>query len=289
VVSGGFGVGTTGGAQKIEFAVVGGGFGPSLGGSVVFLNAFLNSGFTPGPPGFSGQTGQLAFASVTPSFANNTGVGSQAAFSGSNLIAFGNGPAGSALSGNLGSGTVVETGSAALVDGGALNWGRWTGATTVYPSPNTGATSPPTGVPYVLGDGNTVVPTSGTFLYTFAGGPNPVNTSGTVGVLSGGAFNVSFGATSGTLSVATPLSLAVGGVNYSLGSCVSGCIFSNSPAITGTMQITGTCTGGICSASAPAVANATGIFVGPQGAGFAVAGNVFSPAPAVSFAAGFKR
>ena len=283
-VFGGFDVGT-GGPNGFEFAVVGGGLNGTLAGPVVFLNAYQSSGFTPGA---SGQTGELAFASATPSFANNTGTGSLSQFSGANLIAFGTGSPGSALSGSLGAGTVIETGSTLLVDGSTMNWGRWSGSTTVFPSPNTGATSPPTGVPYVLGDGNTVMPISGTFLYTYAGGPNPVNTSGIVGTFSGGALNVSFGSTSGTIAVATPLSLAVGGVNYSLTTCTA-CTFTNSPAITNTMNFSGTCSGGACSTSAAASSNATGVFVGPQGAGLALAGNIFSPAPTVAYAAGFKQ
>ncbi|MBX9905203.1 MAG: FecR family protein [Burkholderiales bacterium] len=283
-VSGGFDIGT-GGPNGYELAVVGGGFNGTLAGPVVFLNSYQSNSFTPGP---SGQTGELAFASATPSFANNTGTGSLSQFSGTNLIAFGNGSPGSALSGSLGAGTVIETGSTLLVDGSTMNWGRWSGSTTVFPSPNTGVTSPPTGVPYVVGNGNTVLPISGSFTYTFAGGPNPVNTSGAIGLFSGGALNISFGATSGTIAVATPLTLAVGGVNYSLTTCTA-CTFTNSPAITNTMSLSGTCVGGVCSASAPASSNATGVFVGPQGAGLALAGNIFSPAPTVAFAAGFKR
>jgi hypothetical protein len=63
----------------------------------------------------------------------------------------------------------------------------------------------------------------------------------------------------------------------------------------GNMVLSGSCSGGAyCSTSTPATANAAGIFVGPQGAGLAVAGNVNVPSqpttvPVVTFAAGFKR
>jgi hypothetical protein len=242
------------------------------------------------PPPAATITGQVAWANggalpVANTASLNT---SQVTLSGANLIAFGDGA--TFPSGMLNSGTIVETGSVALVDGSTMNWGRWTGAgVQVISSPGNVAINPATGVPFVLGSANTILPTSGSFLYSFAGGPNPVNTSGNVGSFTGGAFNVTFGSTSGSMSVASPLTMSVGGVGYSLNSCSSGCTFANSPAIAGNMVLTGTCFGGACSTSSGATANAAGIFVGPQGAGLAVAGNVTSLAPTVTFGAGFKR
>jgi hypothetical protein len=232
------------------------------------------------------MTGQIAYANASPSVPGATFSLSSnlTQFSGSNPVAFSS--PNSSLSASLAGGTIVETGSVALVDGSTMNWGRWSGATQVV-DPVVGVISPSTGVPFVVGAANTVLPTSGTFLYTYAGGPNPVNVNGTVGTFGGGAFNVSFGSTSGSLTVATPLTMSVGGVNYSLGSCSSGCSFT-SPSV-GNMVLNGSCVGGACSTFGAATANAAGIFVGPQGAGFATAGNVTSLAPTVTFGAGFKR
>jgi hypothetical protein len=284
-----FGTGLTG-TNGYEASVVAGVVSGTQAGDVAFLNAYTLNSFTAGPPPAPPVTGQVAWANggalpVANTASLNT---SQVTLSGNNLVAFGDGV--TFPSGMLNSGSIVETGSTPLVDGSTMNWGRWTGAgVQVISSPGNVAINPSTGVPFVLGSANTVLPTSGSFLYSFAGGPNPVNTSGNIGSFTGGAFNVSFGSTSGSMTVASPLTLSVGGVGYTLNSCSSGCTFANSPAIAGNMVLTGTCIGGACSTSGPATANAAGIFVGPQGAGLAVAGNVTSLAPTVTFGAAFKR
>jgi hypothetical protein len=276
------------GTVGYEFAVVGGLVMGTQAGEVAFLNAHLASSFTPGAlPNI--QTGQLAYAYPYPAYSAG-GVFSlptnSTVYSGVNPISFN---AGSSF-GSLAGGSIVETGSIGLADGGTMNWGRWSGATSIT-DPIIGTYTPATGVPFVVGNANVTLPTSGTFLYSFAGGPNPTNASGAIGSFTGGAFNVSFGSTSGSMSVASPLTLAVGGISYSLNSCSGGCTFTNSSTVAGNMVLNGTCVGGACSTSAPATGNAAGIFVGPQGAGLAVAGNITtSPStPTVSFAAGFKR
>src|SRR6185436_4959358 len=76
--------------------------------------------------------------------------------------------------------TIVERGSMGLVDGGAMNWGRWTNAASIT-DPIIGTYNPQSGVPFVVGNSNVTLPTSGTFLYSFAGGPNPTSATGTVG------------------------------------------------------------------------------------------------------------
>ena len=283
--SGGFSVGLTG-PVGYEFSAVGGGVDGTKGGAVVFLNAFSASSFTPGAPPASAVTGVVAYANAAPVVVEVATLTTfQLTLSGANLATYGNGTA--FPSGSLGGGSVVETGSAALVDGGNMNWGRWSGPGLQVVTSSNGTLSPASGVPFVLGNANAVLPTSGTFLYSFAGAPNPVDTNGTVGSFTGGAFNVSFGATAGSLTVASPLTLAVGGVSYSLNSCAS-CTFTNAVPISA-MSLSGTCSGGACSVSSSANSAAIGQFVGPQGAGFAVAGSVISVAPAVTFAAGFKR
>jgi len=272
------------GPNGYEMAVVGGGFYGTTAGPVVFLNAYQSSSFTPGPAPISNQTGWVAYA--TPSGPEVAPVISPI-FSGTNLIAYGDGI--NFPSGMLNSGTVAETGSAALVDGSTMRWGRWTGPSVQVIASNNVALNPVTGVPYVVGDANPVLPTSGTFTYAYAGGPKPVDATGTVGTFNGGAFNVSFGPTS-TISVATPLSLTVGAANFSLTTCTSNCTFTSSQPMTATV-LTGTCSGGACGSTAPSTATGvgTGVFVGPQAGGLAVSGAIISPAPTVSFAAGFKR
>jgi len=288
---GSFQTGLTG-PNGYDFAVAAGIVFGTQAGEVAFLNGHLASSYTPGPlPQI--LTGQLAYAYPFPGYSAG-GVFSlptnSTVYSGSNPIAFN---AGSSF-GALGGGSIVETGSIGLADGGTMNWGRWSGATSIT-DPIIGTYTPASGVPFVVGNANVTLPTSGSFIYSYAGGPNPTNASGAVGSFSGGAFNVTFGSTSGSMSVSTPLVLSVGGLSYQLATCTSGCTFTNNPGIAGNMVLSGTCSGGAyCSASTPATANAAGIFVGPQGAGLAVAGNVNVPSqpttvPVVTFAAGFKR
>jgi hypothetical protein len=285
-----FGYFTTGltGPVGYEGAAVPGLVSGTKAGDVAFLNLYLVNTFTAGPAP-SQLTGQIAYANLSPSVPGATFTLSSnlTTFDSANNPIFFSSPNSSLVAG-LGSGTIVETGSTALVDGSTMNWGRWTGATSVI-DPVVGTISPSTGVPYAVGQ-NATLPTSGTFLYSFAGGPKPTNVSGVSGTFTGGAFNVSFGSTSGSLSVASPLTLSVGGVGYSLVSCTSGCSFTNTSPVAGNMVLSGTCTGPACS-TGPNVAtgNAAGVFVGPQAGGLAVAGSVTSAAPTVTFAAAFKR
>jgi len=285
-VTGGFSGGHDEGINGYELAVVGGGFYGTVAGPVVFLNAYQSDSYTPGPAPISNQTGWLAYGTpngpeVAPILSPN--------FSGTNLIAYGDGI--NYPSGMLNSGTVAETGSATLVDGSTMRWGRWIGPSVQVIASNNVVLNPPTGVPYVVGDANAVLPTSGSFTYTYAGGPNPVDATGFVGTFNGGAFQVTFGPTS-TIDVAptNPLSLTVNGANFSLTTCTTNCTFTGSSPMTATV-LSGTCSGGACGPTAPSTATGvgTGVFVGPQAAGLAVSGVITSPAPSVSFAAGFKR
>ena len=281
------------GANGYEFAAAGGSFtGTQASGRVAFLNTYLNDSFTAGPPR---QSVLLAHASAS---GGNHGPLAQPndtlTFSGGLLTAYQSDNANSAIpSGNLNTGTVVETGTVALTDGGTMNWGRWTGSTVqVLAQPSNTLVNPPTGVPYIRGDHTNTLPTSGSFTYSYAGGPNPANSLGNVGTFNGGAFSVAFGATS-SISVATtsPLSLTVGGVSYSVNSiCGGSCTFGPAPEVTASLS--GTCSGGACgSTGSPLNGTLVGRFMGPQAGGFATAGNINSTsgAPTVSFAAGFKR
>jgi len=144
-------------------------------------------------------------------------------------------------------------------------------------------------VPFVIGDTAIRLPSSGSFIYSLAGGPSVVDANGKVGgQLTAGAFKVGFGTTQ-SISVATPLTFAVGGESYTLSSACGGtCSFNGATTSMG-MSLSGVCTGGSCANSAAALANATGLLVGTQAGGLSVVGTVSSPAPTVTFAGAFKR
>src|SRR5205085_671106 len=116
-------------------------------------------------------------------------------FSGTDLISFTS--PNSTLTGNLASGTIVGRGSAALIDGTTISWGRWSGATQVN-DPVVGSISPSTGLPFVVGVSGTI-PTSGSFTYSVAGGVASTTTNPTPGVggtVTAGTASVTFGTTS---------------------------------------------------------------------------------------------
>lgn len=283
-VTGGFSVGT-GGPTSYELAVVGGGFYGTLAGPVIFLNAYESSSFTPGA-----LSKTLAVAYGSPTLGSNNMTLSQVngdimTFSGNNLISFyGSAGPGAFPAGNLNGNSVIETGSTtAVADGSVMQWGRWIGSTVTVIGTGGTITNPPTGVPYVYGDYTSALPASGTFTYSYGGGPNPVDILGNVGTFSGGAFTVSFGGTS-TISIATPLSLAVNGGNYSLTTlCGGSCTFS-SPTMSG--NVTGTCSGTGCTGS-PVFGFMSGRFTGISAGGLAVAGNFGGTG--ITFTGAFNR
>jgi hypothetical protein len=169
-------------------------------------------------------------------------------------------------------------------------WGRWSdgsvtkqvaGVTTVY--------TPAAGVPFVIGDTATNLPTSGSITYSLAGGPSVVDASGNIGgQLTHGAFKVGFGA-SQTISVATPLTFAIGGESFKLSTACGGVCTFNGATTSMSMTLSGTCSGGVCANSSAATSNATGLLVGIQAGGLNVVGTVSSPAPTVTFAGAFKK
>ena len=237
--SGFFGAGTDG-PNGYDFAVFATQVNGTKAGDVATLGLYTSSSFTPGAPPAGGLTGQVAY-SISSTQVNSFGAGGTGfVFSGSDLISFNNFPSGSP-SGSLNTGTIVERGSTTLIDGSVMNWGRWSGPGVQINDPILGMINPATGVPYVVGSASVTLPTSGTFTYNFAGGPNPVNTSGSIGAwdpVSPGALSVAFGST-GSISVATPLKFNVAGATYLLNSmCGGSCTFTgNSLAV----NFNGTC------------------------------------------------
>jgi hypothetical protein len=287
VASGDFGVGLTG-AQGFEFAVVPGKVTGTQAGEVAFLNTYTVSTFTSGPPPAPPLAGQAAWSHNSPSLAGTWSLATFDTIYNANgqPISFNQMQTG-VPKGMLGAGSIVEAGGTSLVDGGIMNWGRWAGGQ--INDPVYGVVTVNSGVPFVVGNANVTVPSSGSFVYNLAGGPNVVTNTGVVGgPLTSGSLQVSFGATQ-TISVSTPLQFAVGGVSYNIGSCVSGCSNSGGNVVFGTMALQGTCTGGACSVSSMASGNMAAFLVGPQAGGIAAAGNMFSPAPTVTFAGAFKR
>lgn len=292
VANGGFSVGLTG-PVGYELAVVPGVVGGTQAGGAAFLNTYMVSTFTPGAApsgGLAGLAGQVAWSHNAPSLAGTWSLStSSTTYNGSNQpIAFNTGMTGVPI-GTLGAGSIVESGSAALVDGGTINWGRWQGGQ--INDPIAGIVTVNSGVPFVVGNANTIVPSSGSFVYNLVGGPNVVTNTGTVGgALTAGAFMMTFGATQ-TLAVSTPLQFSVGGMNYNLSSCSANCSMAGPAVVMGTIVLSGTCSGGgACSTPSPASANGAAFLLGPQAGGLAVVGNVFAGlAPTVTFAGAFKR
>ena len=287
-----YGVGTDG-PNGYDFSVFAGQVNGTKAGDVGFINLYLVNSFTPGPAPTGQVNAEVAWADPTnaPGSTFSVSTGPNAVFDTSNnLQAFTNPTPCSTgtctLAATLGTGSIVNPGSTTLLDGGTMNWGRWSGGQVTDRISGVVTTyTPPGGVLFVGGTGNTLVPTSGSFTYTFAGGPPVVNTAGVVGSsLSQGAFLVGFGATQ-TISVSTPLVMSVGGATVTLSTaCGGSCSFSG-PAAIMNIPLSGSCTG---PCSSIVSGSGTGFFVGPQAKGLAVAGNVFT-SPTITFAGAFKQ
>lgn len=282
-----FAVGLTG-TQGYEFAAVPGVVFGTQAGDVAFLNAYTVNTFTSGPAPTGLLAGQVAWSNSSPSVAGTWSLSTADTLynASGQPISFNTSISG-VPQGMLGSGSIVETGSTSLVDGGTMNWGRWSGGQ--INDPIYGVVTVASGVPFVVGNANTQLPTSGSFIYNLVGGPNVVTNAGVVGgPLTAGAFQVNFGTTQ-SISVSTPLQFAVGGVSYNISSCTSGCSTSGGSVVMGNLVLQGSCVGGACSTSSSASANAAAFLLGPQAGGLGVAGNTFSPQGTVTFAGAFKR
>lgn len=304
--TGGFGVGLTG-TQGYEFAVVTGAVSGTQAGPVVFLNGHTVNTFTPGPAPVGPLWAQIAWSEPVYAPASTWTISNGTTFNASNQpTAFTNpscvAPANCLISAAL-TGAIVNPGSITLVDGGVMNWGRWSSAAfTDRFSGVVNMYSPPTGVPFVAGTQPGSTFPAGSFVYTLAGGTF-ASTAGASGTLTvgptPGAFSIGFGSNM-TISVVAPIQFTVAGAGtYSLnslasiggGSCSAGTCTGPLQNIPG-MSFNATCSGGTCTSVSSV--NATGTFFGKQAGGFGVSGNVFSnasgpPLPTVSFSGGFKR
>jgi hypothetical protein len=187
--------------------------------------------------------------------------------------------------GILGSGSVADQGSDPV---GNMFWGRWVSGTSTTVTDISGNTfTPAPGVPYIYGNPATSVPTSSTVVFSFAGGPNPIDASGTVGTItSGGSLSVDFLARN--VSMASPLQFNMGPVNYNMNTLNASYPSATQPQITG--NLSGTCSGGTCATTAAATGPVSAHFTGATGAGLgiALATVITSPAPSVALAVGYK-
>lgn len=299
---GGFAIGLTG-TQGYEFAVVPGIVFGTKAGDAAFLNAYTVNTFAAGSAPIGPLWAQIAWSNPIYAPGGTWTISDGTTFNGSNQpTAFANpscvAPSSCLISATL-TGSIVNPGSITLVDGGVMNWGRWSSAAfTDRFSGVVNAYSPPTGVPFVAGTQPGSTFPTGSFVYTLAGGTF-ATTGGTSGTLSQGAFSIGFGSNM-TISVATPLQFTAGGAGtYSLnslssiggGTCSAGTCTGPLQSIPG-MFFNATCSGGTCTSVSSV--NATGTFFGKQAGGFGVSGNVFSnasgpPLPTVTFSGGFKR
>ena len=290
--SGFFDTGTAG-ANGYEFAVFGGLLSATNAGNVAFLNAYLNSSFTPGPAPATSKAFLFIFTD-TPS---SIGSGSQGAtptftFSGPLLTSYDTPSPSGPQSGNLLAGTIVESTPAATSStqanaaaAGNIQWGRWTGAFQVI---NGGQTlTPGSGLHYIYGDIAGTLPTTGSAIYNYIGGTNPTNSSGQVGAFTGGAFNVNF--VTQTLTIATPLTFTMpGALSYSLNTC-NACTYSSSFINNNPATISGLCSGGACSAGLVVGGVLHGFFTGATGQGLITSSAIQSPGGPVAFTVAFMR
>ncbi|HMK13953.1 MAG TPA: FecR family protein [Burkholderiales bacterium] len=147
--------------------------------------------------------------------------------------------------GTLGSGTVIDQGSTSI---GNMFWGLWVPdpTTTFVTSTSFGSFSVP--VPYIFGAPATSVPSSGTVNFTFAGGPSPVDGSGTLGTMTSGPLRVDFLNRAVGLAPGSTISLSfgTGAPSYTITTLSAG-YAPSSTLITGTLS--GTCSGGLCGPS----------------------------------------
>ncbi|HLQ77061.1 MAG TPA: FecR domain-containing protein, partial [Terriglobia bacterium] len=161
-VSGEFGLGTTG-SKNYEIAVVGGSIAGTKAGGVAFLNLYQVTNVITVK---SLLNGQVTWADPTIAPANTitlqstTGTFDVAndltAFSSATLCT----TTSCTLSGTVGTGTLVDTGSTTLLDGSTVSWGRWSGGQITDQKSGTLTTyTPPTGVAFVFGSDSTTLPT----------------------------------------------------------------------------------------------------------------------------------
>jgi hypothetical protein len=270
----------TGGSNGYSLGVAAGGLtNATRGGSVIFLNAYNAGALT------SAKFASVAWSDGSTHIAIPLDEPfATLGFSSAGFSSFTIPASPGAFSGSLGSGTIVEAGSDAAA---SLFWGRWVGpGTQVTLNNGTVINNPITGVPFVGGDRTdaTAMPTSGTAIFNYAGGPNPVSASGTVGTFTGGSIGINF--VSRAITSAS-YGMTVGSNTFSITGCTSGCTYSGTSPIFLSPSMSATCTGPGCSVATSATLR--GHFTGASASGLAISGLVTGGPSPVVYAAGFKR
>src|SRR6185503_16746178 len=105
-------------------------------------------------------------------------------------------------SGSLGGGSITDTGSLTLSNGQTFAWGRWTGPTQVTISGGSTISN----VPHLFGTATGLENElqgqfGGTAIYTYAGGPKPVDAGGNIGSVTSTSATINFTTQTALLSL----------------------------------------------------------------------------------------
>ncbi len=155
-------------------------------------------------------------------------------------------------SGSLGGGSVVDAGTTTIA-GSQYGWGRWTGGFSVS-DPNgsfSGGTAKSgvffafTNDPTVGSNQNRSLPSSGTVSYVLVGGPNPVDSAGSVGSITSMSGSVNFATRALSFNMGLSITTDLGAAAIT-GLSGSGTIGSTSNELKGQSLSGGTCAGAGC-------------------------------------------
>ncbi|MHB1013961.1 MAG: transferrin-binding protein-like solute binding protein [Desulfurivibrionaceae bacterium] len=181
-----------------------------------------------------------------------------------------------------------------------ISWGRWQGGSIGITDRTTGTVSSASlgasSLHWIAGPtmtGPVALPTTGTYTYTLAGGTNPTDNLGNVGVLNSASLQADFAAQ--TVNVGVNV-----GINNALGATTLIASGANIPIQQRTMfdahtnylpsvnLLTATCSGAGCAGASPQ-AKISGAFTGPTGAGAGMTYGFVNGTNVVSGVAAFHR
>ncbi len=167
---------------------------------------------------------------------------------------------GPVVKGSLGAGSVVDAGTATIA-GAQFGWGRWVGNFTVKATDGNTYTNLPSGLmfgftndPNVGSGVHVPLPTSGAFVYSFVGGPNPVDTAGNVGTMTSMTGSASFSTTSASAGVTMNINMNIPNMGLAQLSAGGGGTISTAG---GTTQLGTAPLGWTCSSAGTACAGGT--------------------------------
>lgn len=181
-----------------------------------------------------------------------------------------------------------------------ISWGRWQGGSIGITDRTTGTVSSASlgasSLHWIAGPtmtGPVALPTTGTYTYTLAGGTNPTDNLGNVGVLNSASLQADFAAQ--TVNVGVNV-----GINNALGATTLIASGANIPIQQRTMfdahtnylpsvnLLTATCSGAGCAGASPQ-GKISGAFTGPTGAGVGMTYGFVNGTNVVSGVAAFHR